>query len=262
MATNRKIYPVNHWLRSSEPARALAVYLEQQGKAYSRVKNAHIEELLGDLRGRSFLDYGCGGGRFLVHAARQAASLVVGVDAEPMVLATARYFLQQEGLEDRCQLLESEKFPAASLQTRFDLVLLKDVIEHVEDDQELLANAAQSLAERGYLILSTQNSCSLNYLFQGNYHRVWCQNQDWWGWDPTHLRFYNPASLGRKLERAGLRPVAWRAAYLVPYKFPAPASSPKQFIRFDSLSWLDRVLGRIWPFNRLGWNIIIKAATY
>jgi 2-polyprenyl-6-hydroxyphenyl methylase/3-demethylubiquinone-9 3-methyltransferase len=261
MAANRQPYPVDHWLRSSDPAPALSAYLEQQSKAYSRVKNDFIAELLGDFQGRSFLDYGCGAGMFLVQAARRAASLVVGVDAESAALATARYFLQQAGLADHCHLIVSEEFPSVRLHNRFDLILLKDVLEHVADDQGLLNNAAKCLAPGGCLILSTQNALSLNYLTQGNYHRIWLGDQHWFGWDPTHLRFYTPVSLRRQLLRAGLRPVAWRSAYIVPYKFPAPKSSRKQFIRFDRLSWLDRILGRVGPFNRLGWNIIVKAGS-
>ena len=78
----RKTYPDDHWLRSHDPEKALAAYLDQQNKAYSRAKNAFILELLGDLKGKRFLDYGCGAGMFTVHAALEGASEVVGVDAE------------------------------------------------------------------------------------------------------------------------------------------------------------------------------------
>ena len=36
----------------------------------------------------------------------------------------------------------------------------------------------------GRLLLSTQNSWSLNYLIEGAYRRWWCGERDWMGWDP------------------------------------------------------------------------------
>ncbi len=93
----RKTYPDDHWLRSHDPEKALAAYLDQQSKAYSRAKNAFILELLGDLKGKRFLDYGCGAGMFTVHAALEGAAEVVGVDAEDTALSTAVHFARQEG---------------------------------------------------------------------------------------------------------------------------------------------------------------------
>ena len=31
------------------------------------------------------------------------------------------------------------------------------------------------------------------------------------------------------------------------------------FLRLDALSWVDKKLGGVFPYNRLGWNIIVKA---
>ncbi len=57
-------YPEDHWLRSYDSEKALDFYLEQQSKAYSRVKNDFVTELLGDLKGKRVIDYGCGAGYF------------------------------------------------------------------------------------------------------------------------------------------------------------------------------------------------------
>ena len=78
----RKKYPEDHWIRSKNNEKALQSYLEQQSKAYSRIKNAFIIELLGDIHCMRFLDYGCGPGMFLGYAAKAGASLVVGTDIE------------------------------------------------------------------------------------------------------------------------------------------------------------------------------------
>jgi 2-polyprenyl-6-hydroxyphenyl methylase/3-demethylubiquinone-9 3-methyltransferase len=253
-----KRYPEDHWLRSEDTARALRAYMEQQSKAYSKVKNGFVRDLLGDLSGLRFLDYGCGGGMFAVHAAKSGALDVVGVDAEQSVLHTAAYFAEQEEVGRVCRFIRDDHFPK-TIGPRFDVVLMKDVIEHVPDDEALLRAARKALVPGGRLVLSTQNALSMNYLIEGSYQRFVRKNESWYGWDPTHLRFYTPMNLDRKLKRAGFESTAWRSVYLVPYKFPGMRLSHKQFLRFDLLRWVDRALGGVFPYNRLGWNIVVRA---
>jgi 2-polyprenyl-6-hydroxyphenyl methylase/3-demethylubiquinone-9 3-methyltransferase len=255
----RKRYDENHWIRSENVEDALNAYKEQQSKAYSKVKYLFVRELLGDLKGKRFLDYGCGAGMFCVYAAGQGAAPVVGVDAEETVLSTARFFTGQEGVQEKCGFVASKGWPFVQPGRPFDVILLKDVIEHIEDDQGLLDAAAQNLAPDGFVVLGTQNALCLNYLTQGLYHRVLLREKNWYGWDQTHLRFYTPWSLRKKLSKAGLRPVAWRSMYIIPHKFPAPPSSGKQFYRLEFLTLIDKTLGYIYPLNRIGWNIIVKA---
>jgi 2-polyprenyl-6-hydroxyphenyl methylase/3-demethylubiquinone-9 3-methyltransferase len=255
----RKSYPENHWLRSDDAEKALAAYMDQQSKAYSRIKNAFILELLGDLQGKRFLDYGCGAGLFTVHAAKHGALEAVGIDALETALSTARVFARRERVEGLCRFVQSAQFPNFGPRHQFDVVLMKDVIEHVPDDQALLDAAAEAIAPGGRIVVSTQNALSLNYLVQGTYRRHILGDTTWCGWDETHIRFYTPMSLNRKLKKAGFRSDGWRSLYLIPYKLPMPSGSEKQFLRLDVLGWIDRTLGGIFPYNRLGWNVIVRA---
>lgn len=259
MVTQLKRYPNNHWLRSDDKQKALDSYLDQQSKIYSKVKNDFVRELLGNLEGKRVMDYGCGAGMFCVYAAKAGAIEVIGVDAEDTALATARYFTKLEGVSQHCAFVRSETFPNFAIRKGFDVILMKDVIEHAPDDLQLLSAASKALIPGGILVISTQNSLSLNYAIQGTYHRVLRHNKQWFGWDETHLRFYNPISLARKLGSVGLECEAWRSVYIVPYKIPKPGGSGKKFYRIDALSWIDRALGGVFPYNRLGWNIIVKA---
>lgn len=261
MSPDRKTYADDHWLRSGDVEKAFSAYMEQQSKAYSVVKNSFVRELLGNLSGKRFLDYGCGGGMFSVHAARQGAEEVIGVDALETALATARYFARKEGVENVCRFVRSDVFPKTGTFQRFDRILMKDVIEHVPDDDDLLRAAAEAMVPGGKIVLSTQNSMSLNYLLESTYQRHLVGDNQWCGWDETHLRFYSPLRLKKKLDGAGFRNVKWRSVYIVPYKFPAVPGSKKQFSRLDFLSWIDRLLGGIFPYNRLGWNLVVSAET-
>lgn len=258
----RKRYADDHWIRTTNNEKALRAYLEQQGKAYSRVKNAFIIELLGNLRHQRFLDYGCGPGMFLCHAAISGASMVVGTDIEETVLSTARYFTEKQGIADACTFLVSDQFPVFSTEAHFDAILLKDVIEHVEDDQSLLNAAAKAMTPDGIVVISTQNALSLNYLIEGAFQRILRSAKDWYGWDPTHLRFYTPNKLKAKLKMAGLKCIAWRSIYLIPHKISVPLSSGRQYYRIESLTRIDSLLGRFFPWNRFGWNIIVKAVKH
>lgn len=259
MEMRRKKYPEDHWLKSHDTEKAFQAYMEQQGKAYSRIKNSFIEELLGDLTDKSVLDYGCGAGMFTVLAAKKGAARVVGVDAEESALETARYFARREGVERFCTFVHRANFPKFPSSGKFDVILMKDVIEHVEDDEGLLDDAAEAMVPGGTIVLSTQNSFSLNYFVQGLYRRHVKGDKDWYGWDETHVRFYTPMSLQVKLRRSGFRVNGWRSAYLIPYKLPGLSLSRKQFLRVDSLSWIDKALGGVFPYNRLGWNIMVRA---
>jgi 2-polyprenyl-6-hydroxyphenyl methylase / 3-demethylubiquinone-9 3-methyltransferase len=259
MPEERLRYHESHWLRSQDPEQVLRGCMEQQSKPYSRVKTRHIFDLLGCLKGARLLDYGCGAGYFSILSAKAGAACVVGVDAEADALAAARHFADQEGVSDHCFFVCGDRLPSSLTQAPFDIVLIKDVIEHVEDDDSLLQSAAGVLVPGGAIVVSTQNKLSLNYLTEGLHHRIARHEKNWYGWDPTHLRFYTPRILERGLKKAGMKCVAWRSAYILPYKLPPLPFSQKQFFRMDSLSLLDSVLGKQFPFNRLGWNIMVKA---
>ncbi|MFH1136212.1 MAG: methyltransferase domain-containing protein [Pseudomonadota bacterium] len=254
-------YPPGHWIRDAFPGPGLEQYLNQQNLVYSRVKNGFVRDLLGDLGDKSFLDYGCGGGFFLAEAARAKARLVIGVDAEENVLAVARHFLDRQGGGSPVHLIRGAEFPAFRPGTKFDVILMKDVIEHAPDDVGLVRAAAAALAPGGRMVLSTQNSWSLNYLIEGTWKRLVRKNKAWRGWDPTHLRFYTPARLNGMLSSVGLACREWRSSYLIPYKWPAPRFLKRRFIRVDCLSVVDRALGAFFPFNRLGWSVAVLAAS-
>jgi 2-polyprenyl-6-hydroxyphenyl methylase/3-demethylubiquinone-9 3-methyltransferase len=258
MEVNRIKYPETHWIRSDDREKSLNFYLEQQSKVYSRIKNAFIKELAGNLKDKDFMDYGCGAGFFIIYGAEQQALSITGVDGEEKILDTARYFAEKKGFHRECDFICSETMPSFQEEKKFDVILLKDVIEHVKDDEKLLKNAAGLLKPEGSVIISTQNSFSLNYLLEGSWEYFIKGNKTWCGWDPTHIRFYTPLGLREKLKKAGLKSVEWRSAYIVPYKIPSFPWSQKSFIRIDSLSIIDKIFGRIFPFNQMGWNITVK----
>ena len=140
------------------------------------------------------------------------------------------------------------------LDERFDLIFAKDVIEHIEEDETFLANMNHHLVHDGLIIINTQNSLSLNYLIQGGYHYL-RGNNTWLGWDPTHVRFYTPRSLRKKLRTSGFEVESWFGSYYFPYRLITERMRGKK-VELDIFHSIELLgLERFFPVCVLGWNI-------
>jgi 2-polyprenyl-6-hydroxyphenyl methylase/3-demethylubiquinone-9 3-methyltransferase len=252
-------YEPNHWVRDEDPGRALASYLELCQRPFNRTKLEVMSGMLpGELAGQSVLDYGCGAGSFTVLCARRGAR-VVAVDAEGAVLRTASYHARREGVAERCRFIDTDTFAGRPGDETFDVIVAKDVIEHVADDQGLLRDFARRQRPGGRLLVSTQSALSLTFLVESLYFRAWRGETGWCGWDPTHLRFYTPRSLARKLRAAGYRP-RWRHGfYIVPYRIVTYALLFRRWIELPALRYVDLWLGGHVPFNLFGWDLAVLA---
>jgi 2-polyprenyl-6-hydroxyphenyl methylase/3-demethylubiquinone-9 3-methyltransferase len=259
-STKRRLqYDASHWTREQDERKALDQYLGLGELVFNRTTSELITSMTGDVSGKRILDYGGGAGIMAIPYAKRGADVVL-VDAEANALRTAQYYARREGVEKRIQAIHSEVLPSFLKNERFDIVLAKDVIEHIEDDQQFLADLSACQRRQGILLLSTQNSRSLNYLLEGTYQKRWRGNTGWCGWDQTHLRFYTAASLGTRLEKAGYRAERWASVYVVPYNILSWLFLLKVEIELPVLRYCDLSIGRIFPFNRLGWKIIVRAA--
>ena len=141
---------------------------------------------------------------------------------------------------------------------RFEVVILKDVVEHIPDDVALLRSLARCQDTGGRLLLSTHNTWSLNFLVEGTYNRWWRGDKNWFGWDPTHLRFYTPRSLRWLFHRAGYVTRHWSGVYIIPYNIVSWFLLGRRRIKLDALAKLDLWFGHLFPFNRLGWNVVVE----
>lgn len=255
---DRLKYEETHWSREGDEEKALDQYLHLASLPFNRVKERLMDRLLGNVAGRTILDYGGGAGIMSIPLAKKGA-MVSLVDAEENALRTAKLYAAKEGIADNLSMICSEGMTQELLAKEFDIIVAKDVIEHIEDDGEFLKRLSQTQKPGGVLLVSTQNSFSINYLVEGLYQKVWCGNSRWCGWDQTHLRFYTPRSLRNKLLSAGYQPKAWASVFIVPYNILSWCVLLKRQIQSPRLQYVDLVLGRLFPFNRIGWNIIVKA---
>lgn len=149
------------WWNRSGPMRPLHVVndlrlgyvLEQIAQRFGRP--------VGDLRGLRIADVGCGAGLMCEPLAARGAQ-VVGVDAAANNVAAARLHAGEAGLDIDYRVGE----PDAVLREgeRFDVLLLLEVVEHVDDVSTFVRDAVAHLAPGGLLLASTINRTLRSYL--------------------------------------------------------------------------------------------------
>lgn len=104
---------------------------------------------------RAVADFGCGGGFMSVPLAADGAK-VVGLDLARSALSAAR----NRGAASACFVCAELAQPAVA-DGAFDLALLCDVLEHVEDPAAVVGAAARSLRPGGALFVNTINRTAL-----------------------------------------------------------------------------------------------------
>jgi SAM-dependent methyltransferase len=102
-------------------------------------------------RDRTVLDAGCGSGYGTAELAN--AALIVGVDNSAEAVGHARRTFARPGVHFLQGACESLPFADAS----FDLLVVFEVIEHIEKWRELLGEARRILRPCGVLLISTPN---------------------------------------------------------------------------------------------------------
>lgn len=250
------------WRQNRDPDEAVRLYLANYDDPYNREYLAAVERMLAPLARieSHVLDYACGGGWLTRFLARRARS-VTAVDASEAALGAARRLCEMDGVAARCRFIRSDDL--RTVDGTFDLLVAKDIIEHVGDDVAFLRELRARAAPGASLVLSTQNSLSLNYALEAPVRRRIMGNRGWMGWDPTHLRFYTPRSLSAKLRSAGWSVTGFRSVYLFPYqaaaKLLARLSGGAVPVRWPMVARLDARLGRMAGFDRLGWSLAVSA---
>jgi 2-polyprenyl-6-hydroxyphenyl methylase/3-demethylubiquinone-9 3-methyltransferase len=162
------------------------------------------------------LDLGCGG--WLVAEALASAGLeVVGLDAS---LRDARDHARQRPHATPTPAYcggNGRRLPFAG--GMFDAVICSEVIEHVDDPDALLAEAARVLVPDGLLFFSTPNRTSFSRL-----GLVW--GAELLGWAPRHMheysRFLTPSEFAARAALAGLDV---RETFGVALNRPAPLAA-------------------------------------
>lgn len=186
----------DRWLTAQDDPVALL-------RAEGRVKQAWIEaQLLQRRGGRSLriLDVGCGAG-FLAHRLAQKGHAVHGLDSSSGSLKialsgkTTAWFHRGDAL----------RLPFRN--DVFDVVCAMDFLEHVENPQAVIAEAARVLKPGGLFFFHTFNRNFLAWLIIIKGVEIFVRNT------PEHMHvlrlFIKPAELEGYCERSGMKLSAW-----------------------------------------------------
>lgn len=137
-----------------------AAYFARHAADWNRLRALHVAEArveaaVADLAGttpyHSVLDVGTGTGRMLQVLA-PAASRAVGLDVSPAMLAVARANLDEAGLR-HVQLRQGDAYAIPPDLSRFDLVIVHQVLHYLDDPQRAVREAARALRPGGRLLI-------------------------------------------------------------------------------------------------------------
>ncbi|HEY7349547.1 MAG TPA: bifunctional 2-polyprenyl-6-hydroxyphenol methylase/3-demethylubiquinol 3-O-methyltransferase UbiG [Ktedonobacterales bacterium] len=159
------------------------------------------ERLRLDPRGLRALDVGCGGGLLAEEFARLGCR-VTGIDPAEPAIATARAHARQSALVIDYQVGVGEQLPFADAS--FDLVYCCDALEHVGDQDRVIAESARVLTPGGVYCFETINRTLFSKLVVIKLFQEWRATAflppDLHAWE----QFITPAELKRGLSRHGL----------------------------------------------------------
>ena len=107
------------------------------------------------------LDIGCGGGLLSEPMARLGAE-VVGIDASDRNINIAKLHAKKSNLPIDYFCTSPENFKT---ETKFDVILNMEIIEHVEDVDFFLKSCSKLLKKNGIMFVATLNKTLKSYLF-------------------------------------------------------------------------------------------------
>ena len=151
------------------------------------------------LDGLSIVDVGCGGGVLSEPLARLGAS-VTGLDPARGNIAAARVHAAREGVSVDYREQTIETVVAAG--ERFDIVLIMEVIEHVNDMPAFVRTACAAVKPGGLLFAATLNRTMRSFalaIVGAEYVLGWLPRGTH-DWD----KFVTPRELGDALDAGGL----------------------------------------------------------
>jgi SAM-dependent methyltransferase len=172
---------------------------DRTAKRYNPALDARYRIILRPVGARDVvLDIGCGDG-YLLHLASGRAGRVVGIDSEKAAVTLAGPLLREAV---NVRVTQGSAYELPFRDGCFDVVLMADVIEHLEDATGAVRECSRVLRTGGRLLVTTPK---------------WRPDRTW---DATHVKEYTPAELGECLGKSFsdvhmtfFWPLAWSNAY-------------------------------------------------
>jgi len=177
--------------------------------------------------GERLLDLGCGGGRHAFEAARRGAK-VIAFDAGPDEVVKVRDVLG--AMVDAGEIsdptgtgaVQGDALRLPFPDGAFDRVIAAEVLEHIPDDADAIAELVRVLRPGGLIAVTVPRFGPelVNWALSDEYHNV----------PGGHIRIYRRSELIQRLERAGLKTIGSHHAHSLhsPYWWLKCAVGPKR----------------------------------
>ena len=125
--------------------------------------------------GKTCLDAGCGGGRFVVALARLGAKEVQGIDITNAAVAVAEERIRERKLGDRAQVRQGSVLELPFPDKYFDYVVSSGVIHHTPDPKKAFGELTRVLKPGGKLFLSVYGKGGLKWLANDIFRYTLCK---------------------------------------------------------------------------------------
>ena len=138
-------------------------------KILHQIKSHRMSYILDQINNRNIrnlkiLDVGCGGGIICEPLARLGAK-VTGIDFVPNNIIAAKIHSKKNKLKINYINKDIEK---SKLDEKFDIILMFEVLEHLDNWKKTIKNIKKNLNKNGLIIISTINRNILSKLFAIN----------------------------------------------------------------------------------------------
>lgn len=152
-------------------------------------------------RSKRALDIGSGYG-FFSKAAIEAGFDVVAVNPGRWENEIYRQLVRRDPIE--------RPFEETEFDSKFDLIILSQVLEHILEPSLVLEKVARIMNERGVVAIAVPN---FNWILV----RLLRERENGLLWVPEHLNYFTEAGLSALLERTGFRTLETRHVARIPY---------------------------------------------
>lgn len=133
-----------------------------QPEEYAKAKES-LHQLIGEVRGKTFLDIGSGSGLFSIAANALGAEKVVGFDLDPQAVSAAKGLVDKVGEWDEDVRKDDIEFKVESILNedlgaeQFDIVYSWGVLHHTGEMHKAFEAAMRLVADKGTLAIAIYN---------------------------------------------------------------------------------------------------------
>ncbi len=120
----------------------------------------YLKSVIGDVKGKTILDIGCGGGLISTPLSRLGAK-VTGVDADAQAITVAKQHTKSEDLS--VEFIHGAAENLVAEKRKFDVVLALEIIEHVDNPSLFVDLCSQLVKPNGIVVFSTLNRTWKSY---------------------------------------------------------------------------------------------------